>query len=270
MQSRNNAIPPSAFTLIEVLVAMAALAILLVLLLNVLTSTTTLWRHSENRADAFREARAALTFIARDMASAIPILTHGEEVQALLAPDTAADWAANRDAVFFLAALPPSAQKGGENSSDICAVGYFLAFAASGGGGSPTMNLYRYLLSSDETFEALKDSNGWPLPSRLADNPGAVLKDISPASAHVDLLARNIREFRVEPVTYARQNPDGTYMPVFSPDKVEITIVAASRETAEKFPDKSDWIEKHRDRCPCALCRTEQTFTTSIPLRTKL
>jgi len=271
--SVNKTIESSAFTLVEVLVAMAVLSILLVVLLNVVTSTTTLWRFTENRADAFREARAALTFISRDMTSPIPLLCHGEQAKSLLTPETAADWAPNRDAVFFLAALPPSAQKSGENASDMCIVGYFVAFDSSymstDGTASPTMNLYRYLLSSDDTFAALAASEGWPFFSE--NDPKGTIKNISPASEHVDLLARNIREFHVEESTWAYNTklPDGTYATLPLPEKVKITIIAASREAAAKFPDKAKWVTPHNKNC-CALCRDEQTFTTSIPIRSKL
>ena len=62
----------AAFTLTELLVSMAILSGLIVLLFAVVDGTTKTWNQSEQRVDAFREARAALFVISRDLQTMVP------------------------------------------------------------------------------------------------------------------------------------------------------------------------------------------------------
>jgi len=65
--------PPSArgFTLLEVLVAAAILALLMVILLGSATSSLSLWRVTEARMAADREGRSAFQLLADDLANAV-------------------------------------------------------------------------------------------------------------------------------------------------------------------------------------------------------
>ncbi|MBI2440122.1 MAG: prepilin-type N-terminal cleavage/methylation domain-containing protein [Lentisphaerae bacterium] len=60
-----------AFTLIEVLVAMAVLAVLLLMAANVFQGSSTAWLIGTQKADMNTSARAALDFMARELASAV-------------------------------------------------------------------------------------------------------------------------------------------------------------------------------------------------------
>lgn len=61
-----------AFTLVELLVSITILTVLVGVLFQVFNATVTGWQRAENRTDAFREARAALALMARDISQTIP------------------------------------------------------------------------------------------------------------------------------------------------------------------------------------------------------
>jgi type II secretory pathway pseudopilin PulG len=61
-----------AFTLIELLTACTIAVLVLTLALQIFSATTDLWQHSAQRSDTFREARAALDLMARDLRMTLP------------------------------------------------------------------------------------------------------------------------------------------------------------------------------------------------------
>ncbi|GAB4171438.1 MAG: hypothetical protein Fur0032_10640 [Terrimicrobiaceae bacterium] len=251
-----------AFSLLELLVAMAVLSILVVMMLGLVSSATALWRQSENRADAYREARAAMGIISRDLTSALVGVTntnffiYGNEAGGMLQQGGSPVFDSDRQALFFLGAFPMSAQETG-SKSDVCQVGYFVAFDRTAistnlAGSRPTMNLYRYFLSSNETFQRLSNTN---LTTVFTNN-------LFPLNDKVELLARNVREFRVTPLivtngTYSTNFTPATNRPL--PDAVEISVTAVNQEAAKRFPSREDWISGAE-----GLTNQQQTFTTRI------
>lgn len=254
-------IPHRAFSLLELLVAMAVLSILVVMMLGLVSSATALWRQSENRADAYREARAAIGIMSRDLTGALAGGTNtnhfvfGSEAGSLLSGGSPV-FDADRQALFFLGSFPLNSQEAG-SLSDVCQVGYFVAFDRTAistnlAGGRPTMNLYRYFLSSNETFERLTNTN---LTSVFTNN-------LVPIDSDVELLARNVREFRVTPLIltngiYSTNFTPATNRPL--PDAVEISITAVNQEAAKKFSSRDDWISGKE-----GLTNQQQSFTTRI------
>ena len=253
----------SGFTLAEMLVAMAVLALLLTLLMGMVSSATSLWRQAENRADAYREARAALSLLARDFSTAWGrdrnSFVWGSESSILLSGDAAETYnqGKKRDAVFFLTTMPPSAQEYNANSSDVCRVGYFLAFdttSMSPGNSQPSMNLYRYFSGSNATFESLKNSGTNPFDMGILPN-----------DRNCDLLAKNVREFSVRPLKYTTGGAFTTFIPSDAnplPDAVEIEIPAIHNEAAKKFPQKEHWVNDPPD----ILTQGEQKFSVRVRL----
>ncbi len=61
----------AAFTLIELLVAMTVTMILVVGLMQIFNATANTWQHGEAQVDAYREARGALQFMARDLSATL-------------------------------------------------------------------------------------------------------------------------------------------------------------------------------------------------------
>ncbi len=59
-----------AFSLLEVLVASAILAVVMMVLLTTLTTSLSLWRTTESKAGSDREARAAVLWMAQDLQNA--------------------------------------------------------------------------------------------------------------------------------------------------------------------------------------------------------
>lgn len=105
-----------AFTLLEVLVALAVLAIVLMILLGMLSSSMSLWRNTENKLIADREGRAANLLIAQDLAGAI-------------LPAEPSLWPrVQNNCLQFLSVKPPDYQKVDDGDiGDVCYVEYFLS-----------------------------------------------------------------------------------------------------------------------------------------------
>jgi prepilin-type N-terminal cleavage/methylation domain-containing protein len=249
----------TAFTLLELLVAMAVLAILVVMLMGLVTSATSLWRASENRVDAYREARAALSVMTRDLAALIPsantnlFLINSNGAFTKAAPGAEKD-VRRAGAAFFLAALPTNAQDSTNNRSDVCEVGYFLSFEKVKfmTNSEKTMNLYRFFRSSDPTFTNLSASDNF--------------KHAAMGSAGEELLARNIREFRITPLVWTNNAYSTNFVPTAAkpvPDLVEISLTALNQEAAKRFTNKADWVSATPSE---ALTNAQQIFTTRVRL----
>ncbi|MEX1118159.1 MAG: GxxExxY protein [Terrimicrobiaceae bacterium] len=253
-----NPVKKSAFSLIELLVAMAVLSLLVVMMLGLVDSATKLWRDSENRVDAYREARAALGIMSRDLRNVLAstntnfLLLNNDGAFAKV-PAGAETNTSRAGAAFFLTALPANAQESGKNKSDICEVGYFLAFERARGAtnSAMTLNLYRHFRSSDSSFSNLTSGN--------------LFSDSAVGVAGEELLARNIREFKITPYAFS----NNAYVPFIPstnkamPDVLELTITAVNQDAAKRFTERTDWTSANP---PESLTNAQQTFTTRIRL----
>ncbi|HEY5895104.1 MAG TPA: prepilin-type N-terminal cleavage/methylation domain-containing protein [Chthoniobacterales bacterium] len=248
------------FTLSELLVAIAILGGLISLLFSVVDQTTRIWRTSEQRVDAFREARAALFTIARDLESMVA------------SPDSDSDGAPDfnfffanpdragkaditfsgiaedteGDRLFFLTALPHASQ-GNTAKSDVCGVGYYLDYVS---GPQNSFKLFRYFIGSDETFVRLKT---------YVSGDSNVLMEAS--SATDESLARNVIHFKViaydESMTAISPWPKDR-----SPIAIDLSITAYGHSVANGFLNRSDWLNVANPRNR----ESKQTFTTRIRL----
>lgn len=223
----------------ELLVAVSVLSILLVVLLNIVQGATSLWRGSENKVEAYREARAALQVISSDLRNTLAS-TNTNFFR------TNISGYPNPTNLTFLATLPLSSQN--TNSlGDVCTVGYFLNYdnksSVPGTSGRQSRNLYRYFLDSNDTF------------AKLITNAPTVLEFDSRFPP--EILARNIVGFNA---TYSVTNGSGI---------VEIKITAVNNERTMRFGARnaqSDWNDFPTK--PDYLKNTK-TFTTRINLNTK-
>lgn len=263
----------TAFTLIELLVAMAVMAVLVVLLLTLVDSASKLWRSNESRIDAYRESRVALNIISKDLQNSLSgsnlshIRINTPDAYAKLPGEAVTD-TSKAAAIFFLTSMPSGAQESG-SKSDVCEVGYFLAYgksSATSGAGSglgsaglrDSMNLYRYFRSSDATFRGLT-------------NNGLFASNISLTGNEVELLARNVASFMVTPY-----NTNATGIPVNyeattnapAPDFVEIKVVAVNQETAKKISSKSEWLNPSAG-ISNVFRENMQTFVSRVKLYSK-
>jgi GxxExxY protein len=245
----------SAFSLLELLVAVSVLSILLVILLNIVQGATSLWRTSENKVEAYREARAALQVMSSDLKNILPT-TNADFFRTNLT---------NTPNLGFLATLPLSSQN--TNSlSDVCTVGYFLAYnnksPVAGASGRQSYNLYRYFVESNETFAKLTDASG---PTDVLDFDS----DFPP-----EILARNVVSFNA---TYFVTNSSGLTnwtqsLTTPMPQVVEIKITAVNNERTMRFGARSassEWDTFSANTNSPDYLKNTKTFTTRINLNTK-
>lgn len=227
----------TGFTLLELLVAMAVLTLLVVMLMGLVDSATKLWRQSESRVDAYREARAALNVISDELRAAIASTNSNYFSTNPVGITTGVD--PNAASLFFLTTLAPSAQPPGSKSS-ICAVGYFRGWDKQNvnfGGinakdpSTPGYHLFRTFYSSDQTFTnlvqgrpplrdlAVPSSQGQPAPEILARN----------------VCAFEVRCYTTNGITGAQKFLDWTPAIGTPPQIVEIRITAIPDDLARRL-----------------------------------
>jgi GxxExxY protein len=246
-----------AFSLLEILVAISVLSILLVVLLNIVHGSTTLWRAAENRAEAYREARAAIQVVSADLQNLLPSTNQACFMTNLPGtdPSTRPD-----SQVGFLATLPATSQNT-NSKSDLCAVAYFLAYGnkapVAGNHSRQSYNLYRYFIESNETFANLKKN--------------APFCDVNPANTNCEILARNILDFQITPLT-ASTNGFTTWTHSLStptPDLVELKIIGLNNERSQRFNARNDqaaWDTLRREPNTSDYLKNTKTFTTRVKI----
>ena len=246
-----------AFSLLEILVAISVLSILLVVLLNIVHGSTTLWRTAENRAEAYRESRAAIQVVSADLRNLLPSTNSAHFITNL--PGSDASTRPNSQ-IGFLTTIPVTAQNT-NNKSDLCAVAYFLAYAnkapVAGNQGPQSYNLYRYFIESNETFANLQQN--------------APFSDVNPANTHCEILARNILDFQITPLTASTNGfTNWTHSPSTpTPDLVELKIVGLNNERSHRFNARNDqpaWDTLRGDTNASDYLKNTKTFTTRVKL----
>jgi prepilin-type N-terminal cleavage/methylation domain-containing protein len=240
----------SAFSLLEVLVAISVLSILLIILLNIVQNATSLWRGAENKVEAYREARAGLQVMSSDLKNILPT-TNADFFRTNLT---------NTPNIAFLAALPIGSQDTTSSKSDICAVGYFVAYdnksPVAGENGRQSYNLYRYFVESNETFTKLKN------------NPESVL-DID--HDRLEILARNVIDFKATYFTTdGSKFSKWTRSPATNmPHLVEIKITSVNNERTIRFAPRNadaEWKAFAANTNSSDYLKNTKTFTTRIKL----
>jgi len=244
-----------AFSLLELLVAMTVTVTLAIFLMELLDQSTLLWKKNETQSDACREARAGLSVLAGDLANAFAgpsgsFLT-GTDALALVS----AVPSAGEDAIFFLSSVPSKAQPSGNNRSDICQVGYYLAFGGSPGTPGRTLNLYRYFRGSDETFSALDEDSLYSVPP-------------SGSGGDDELVSSNVTALRIRAYSFAWDGGGVTpFVPNGDeslPDVVDISVSAIDAQTARGLQgNEKAWLDASQP----ALRQAVQTFTTRVCVR---
>lgn len=257
-----NLCPPRcarAFTLLEILVAVAVLSVLLVILLNIVQSATGLWRHSENRAEAYRESRAALQLMAANLKNNLTSTNTNFFRTDLLPTHTNGAFS-----VGFLATQSLAGQPEG-NVGDVCAIGFFVDYGDKSPiakeKGRQGRNLYRYFLGSNETFSALTSNGSGLFPDSL-----------EAGATNIEILARNVVscQFRF----YITDSSGGFTNWNQSqsdprPDLVEIEITAVNNERANRFGARGaadEWDQWASKTNESDFQRNTKTFTTRVRL----
>jgi type II secretory pathway pseudopilin PulG len=131
---------PAAFTLLELLVAIAVTVLIVVMLSGVFTAAGKQWQSADQKIDSFRDARAALQIIDRDLGRAH--VTGDAQMLTLSNLDGSGSFAKE---AFAVTPIPNSGK------SDLCVVGFYCVWDAA----SKTYSLKRLFRDSDTVVTSL-------------------------------------------------------------------------------------------------------------------
>jgi prepilin-type N-terminal cleavage/methylation domain-containing protein len=108
------------FSLLEVLVASAILGVVMMVLLSTLTTSLSLWRTTESKSLADREARASQLLLAQDLANIVM------PVNSDLWPRIVTNRIGRDNVLYlkFLTTVPSDYQSGSGDAGDVCYVEY--------------------------------------------------------------------------------------------------------------------------------------------------
>lgn len=227
------------FTLMEILISTAIVIFLVTMLSQILSATQGMWRKSEARTDPFRDARAAIELMSRELALAVPNDT--APVLALeniyTQSDDAGDGPANNQQIYALMPIRNvDTNNPAVNSSDMCAVGYYCTWDST----KHAYILRRHFFASDATFSRLQAAGlpGAPAPVSAS----AVYAPSSPAvlPAQDEDVAAYVWDLKVVPyeLIAGALAPNTTYPVTYNgtlPQFVEISFKAMSPQAARQL-----------------------------------
>ena len=146
-----NVFGATAFTLLELLVSMAVMAIVLAVMFVALSTSMSLWRNTDSKIASDREARAVEFLLARDLANiVIPAQTNFWPRVSVTG---------NSAYLRFLATVPSAAQStSAADVGDVCYVEYAVVPSTNG----PGCEVRRLLWPSAQTYSAVIQSGALP------------------------------------------------------------------------------------------------------------
>lgn len=268
----------TGFSLVEIMISVAILGVLMTMLFSFFNQATNAWQTTEKKMSAFREARAAFYYIKRDLTNMVvsssvtwSFYENTEDFisEADLPP------AANGDALLFLTSTPRQGQNRDESKSDLCLVGYYLAYRQTNSGQTNnSYNLYRYFRSSDTT---------WTPPSQSMISGGSITQGLlafiqtgstnlntllySPPGVSDDVLAHNVINFQITAYDDDLNPISGlSTLNTQKPEIIEISMTVFNQETAQKFNTPSDWY--YDESATTALqSANAHTFHLRVPVQ---
>ena len=254
-----------AFTIVELLIAAAITVIIVVMLGTMFGSLTSTSSRANQRIDAFRDARAALQMIERDLSNLV--ITQWEPDPFTAPPPATTSQPLTRPAAY-LALKNIYADPTGNNQqiyalvaskntgrSDICAVGYYC-------GWNPQKNaysLYRFFRDSNSTYTTLSSPAPTPIPTPAGTftyiSDSALYQPAPTGTAADDVLASYVWNMRV--VAYDESGTAMNYpyvcensatIPTRPPAVLEVSFKAISPEAARTVTaltsDPNDWMDE--------------------------
>lgn len=249
-----------AFTIVELLVAATITVVIVVLLGTMFGSMMKTSMRANQRVDAFRDARAALQIMKRDLANLVRAQPSAYFAMTDVYADPNAGTAKNRQLYALCALKNQPAGVASNATGDMCAVGYYCRWDTD------RYTLRRHFRDSAATFTAFK-------------NNGAGIY-LAPAGLYVpqatdDLLATNVWNLQI--VSY---KSDGTVNTpayplvidsagtVTMPAAIEISFNAMSSEAARTIravstsPD--DWMDTTKSNNQRLVAPNAYEFRTRI------
>jgi len=235
------------FTVVELLLAATITVVIVVLLGTMFGSLMTTSMRANQRTDAFRDARAALQMMKRDLAN----LVHAQPsayfaMTDIYTGDSNTSTAKNRQLYALCALKNQPAGVAANVAGDMCAVGYYCRWDTD------RYTLRRHFRDSAATFGAFQANGpGNYMAPTNAGNPAATL--YTPMASD-DILATNVWNFQItaykaDGTTIAPNYPlvidaAGT---VALPAAVEISFNSMSSEAARTIRSIStsanDWMD---------------------------
>lgn len=209
---------PRGFTLVELIVSMAIGSIILLAAAALLGSSGESYERVGGGVAAEREARAVITQLGADLATA---RFHKDAVVEL----SFGSWPA--DHLGFLSLQPDEAQAADKHIGDLCAVNYYLEDLVIGG--KTVRCLMRGFRESRATFEALENDTlaGLFTPQDGIDEPVAF--------GVVSFQARPM--VRVPGGGWTNWEPAG----ITTPAAVDVRLVVARRALGGRLKTAADW-----------------------------
>ncbi len=148
-------IKTKAFTLIEMLVATAVMAILVTIVLGITTDFLNVWTKTSNKLSSSTDAKFAMDIITKDLAGAV-LRNNGSEWMETALGSTGSNTysSTNTSVLTFFSAITDRNQNAGAIPGDICAVAYDLKEQRlfDPNWSFNTFALYRTLVDADDTF----------------------------------------------------------------------------------------------------------------------
>jgi len=202
------------FTLTEILVSSAILAVLIVILLSVGDGVSKVWRDGEGRREALRELRASLQIITEDLHSAV-ITPNTDSLEIRKSQQGLSP------ALFFLVSHSKD-RRHSEIKGDLCAAGYFLAVDPKE---KRCTNLYRFHASGELVAKAVEEDSLQELYDKASPEN----------TATTELMARNIISLQIVPL------PEKTT----PPELLELTLSAINTRTAHLIASDTKAVERN-------------------------
>ena len=263
----------SGFTLIELLLAITMSVMILAFLMQSFSITVGVWRDAEARTDTFREARAALDLMARDLRTVVPAInppfitgttTNGNPPMLVLDYDPAtppADQA--NDEVYAISSLP------NQGKSDLCMVGYRCVWDAN----AKCYILRRLFKDSDTMFGDFTKSQKKVSPGFLDYYSRTNAIDDDAASYVWDLRFRPCDNTGASAGIYPRRSYSTDF-----PACIEISFKAVGASAVERLKTmpvtQATWLDQNPDLTPRATDptyqRNIQPYLQQFVLRVKL
>jgi prepilin-type N-terminal cleavage/methylation domain-containing protein len=273
----------AAFTLVEMMVALAVTGVLTVMMLRMFSDSSTIWKSEDDRLDTFREARAALQLMSRELATAIPLpdakpagldefpVIALRDMQSRSTPDLPANYYRK---IYSLSSTPNSGQ------SDLCALGYFLEWEpdiatdpADTTAKVPrsAFTLRRQMLESNATFALLKLTLNATAP---VFGESAFSKLYRPTGTTTDTIASYVwdLQFALPPPVGGKTAPAPTnaYYGRELPQWIEIRFKAlganAARLLSGQTVGKELWSDPNDPKYVRLIMPHEQQFVSRVKL----
>jgi prepilin-type N-terminal cleavage/methylation domain-containing protein len=148
----------AAFTLLELLVSMAVMAIVLAVMFVALSTSMSLWRNTDSKIASDREARAVEFLLARDLGNAVvPAQTNFWPRVSVVGSSTY---------LRFLATVPGAAQStSAAEVGDVCYVEYAVVPSTNG----PGREVRRLLWPSKQTYDSVIQAGALPTSAQAPD-----------------------------------------------------------------------------------------------------